>query len=125
MQPTKKNDISKKNSSSSIHVLTNNSLSKDQVFKDLTGKNTTVAVTKSAQILKLARESKSQKNYVLAIKRYNTLLVKFPKAKEIPYVYLDKSQMYRELGLVEQSELNLKKYKQLQAVNQIKSKKIK
>lgn len=49
------------------------------------------------------------KNYILALKHYNTVIVKFPKSAEVKFAFLAKAKLYREMGLVEQSELNLKR----------------
>lgn len=65
-----------------------------------------------SRILELARDAKWKRDYVTALKRYNTLIVKFPKAKkEVRQAYLDKAELYKEMGLLEQSKYNLEKAK--------------
>lgn len=49
------------------------------------------------------------KNYILALKHYNTVIVKFPKSAEVKSAFLAKAKLYREMGLQEQSELNLRR----------------
>ena len=53
------------------------------------------------------------KNYILALKHYNTVIVKYPKSPEVKFAFLAKAKLYRDMGLVEQSELNLRKANEL------------
>lgn len=84
-----------------------NPLSRQSLFEELTGQKI-VAQTAPAKILQFAREARYDKNYALAIKRYNILIKKYPKSKEIQAVYYDKSSMYTEMGLHEQARYNLR-----------------
>lgn len=47
------------------------------------------------------------KNYILALKHYNTVIIKHSKSKEVKSAFLAKAKLYAEMGLTEQSELNL------------------
>ena len=57
------------------------------------------------------------KNYILALKHYNTVIVKYPKSAEVKPAYMAKANLYREMGLTEQSELNVRRASE---INQIK-----
>lgn len=80
-------------------------------YEELTGKKPLTRKDAPKQILELARDAKWKKDYITAIKRYNTLIVKFPKAPEVRKAYLDKAQLYKEMGLKQQSQYNLEKAK--------------
>ncbi len=47
------------------------------------------------------------KNYILALKHYNTIIIKHNKSKEVKSAYLAKSKLYSEMGLKEQADRNL------------------
>lgn len=49
------------------------------------------------------------KNYILALKHYNTVILKHSKSKEVKSAYLAKSKLYAEMGLQDQSVHNLQK----------------
>lgn len=50
----------------------------------------------------------TKKDYILALKHYNTVIAKYPKAAEVRLTYLAKAKLYNEMGLAEQSQRNLK-----------------
>jgi GGDEF domain-containing protein len=77
--------------------------------------------------LQMARESRDQKNYVLAIKRYNYIIKNFAKTQQAAIALMDKSAMYQKMGFAEPATYNLKKSKIVSAValQQTKEKKIK
>jgi len=81
-------------------------LSRKTIYEELTG-HQIAAASAPAQILRFARVAKSEKNYALALRRYNTLIKKYPRAQEVRTAYYDKSAMYSEMGLMEQSKYNL------------------
>lgn len=90
----------------------NPALTQQNLYEELTGKKGASAKTAPARILELARDAKWKRDYVTALKRYNTLIVKFPKAKkEVRQAYLDKADLYKEMGLLQQSKYNLEKAK--------------
>lgn len=53
------------------------------------------------------------KNYILALKHYNTVIIKYSKSKEYKSAFLAKAKLYTEMGLKEQAELNFKLAHQL------------
>lgn len=50
----------------------------------------------------------TKKDYISALKHYNTIIVKYPKSQEYRLAYLAKAKLYNEMGLAEQAQLNLK-----------------
>jgi outer membrane protein assembly factor BamD (BamD/ComL family) len=89
-------------------------------IEKLTGR---VALTKTAlkpadKALMMARESRDQKNYVLAIKRYNYIIKNFAKTPQAAKALKDKSAIYTKMGFSKPAEYNLKKAKMLAVVPQ-------
>jgi hypothetical protein len=66
----------------------------------------TTSLRPSQKGLALAREAKNEKNYILAIKRYNFILKHFSRTSEAKAALLDKAQIYKEMGLDEQATYN-------------------
>lgn len=50
----------------------------------------------------------TNKNYILALKHYNTVIIKYAKSDDVKEAYLAKAQLYSEIGLNEQAQLNTK-----------------
>lgn len=48
----------------------------------------------------------ANKNYILALKHYNTVISKFPNTKEVRFAYIAKAKLYNEMGLRDQANLN-------------------
>lgn len=48
------------------------------------------------------------KNYILAIKQFNTVIQKYPRSKEVKLSFLAKSKLYKEMGLKEPASYNFK-----------------
>lgn len=46
------------------------------------------------------------KNYILAIKQFNTVVQKYPNSPEVKLSFLAKSKLYKEMGLSEPSSYN-------------------
>lgn len=67
--------------------------------------------------LALAREAKAEKNYILAIKRYNFILKYFSKSVEARQALMDKAQIYKEMGLEEQAQYNKIRAQKMVVVN--------
>jgi hypothetical protein len=89
-----------------------------ELYQQLTGRTTTaklpVKVVASAEkALMLARESRDSKNYILAIKRYNFILKYYSKTTQAKLALIDKSMLYKEMGLPEQAAYNQKKVSKL------------
>lgn len=86
-----------------------------QLMEELTG-NSQVKVTSSKSALKKMSPSEKHlfagldafgsKNYILALKHYNTIISKYPKTKEVRFAYIAKSKLYKEMGLREPAILN-------------------
>jgi uncharacterized membrane protein YcgQ (UPF0703/DUF1980 family) len=103
------------------HKLKNNQLhsltptTREQaLYEQLAGKNSTTTmtnkVTTSAEkALALARLSRSEKNYILAIKRYNFILKYYSKTKQAQLALADKASLYSEMNLSEPALHNRKK----------------
>ena len=68
-----------------------------------------VLKTPSAKALVMARESRDQKNYILAIKRYNYIIKNFSGHKEFALALLDKSALYQKMGFEKPAAYNLKR----------------
>lgn len=94
-------------------------------IEKLTGRSAIPKALKPAdRALQMARESRQQKNYVLAIKRYNYIIKNFAKTKQAEAALLDKSSIYKKMGFSKPSEYNLKKAKMISS-NQFSQGKIK
>jgi hypothetical protein len=102
----KKNNVSKP-----VKVEANKVLTQKSIYEELTGKKGLTSKQMPRRILELARDAKWRRDYVTALKRYNTLIVKYPKSAEVKEAYLDKAALYKEMGLMPQSKFNLQKAK--------------
>lgn len=87
----------------------NPALGQKSIYEELTGKKGASSKQASTRILEMARDARWKRDYVTALKRYNTIIVKYPKSKEVRQAYLDKAALYREMGLVQQSKYNMEK----------------
>lgn len=90
---------------------TNPALAQKSIYEELTGTKGLSAKQAPVRILEMARDAKWKRDYATALKRYNTIIVKYPKSKEVRQAYLDKADLYREMGLLQQSKYNLEKAK--------------
>lgn len=81
------------------------------IYEELTGKKALSPKQMPARVLEMARDARWKRDYVTALKRYNTIIVKFPKSKEVRQAYLDKAALYKEMGLLQQSKYNSEKAK--------------
>lgn len=84
------------------------------LYQQLTGQKTKTSTVDKTQAsaekaLMLARQSKKQKDYILAIKRYNFILKYYAKTPQAKMALIDKSDMYKEMGLPEQAAYNQKR----------------
>lgn len=84
-------------------------LAQKTIYEELTGNKVASSKQMAGRILELARDAKWKRDYITALKRYNTVIVKFPKSKEAREAYLDKAALYKEMGLIQQSKMNLEK----------------
>lgn len=86
------------------------------IIQELTGKVETTESIPSDEQLKnkplsvrhyyAGLRAVQNKNYVLAIKQFNTVVQKYPKSPEVKLSYLAKSKLYKEMGLSEPSSYN-------------------
>jgi hypothetical protein len=67
--------------------------------------------TRPAKALAFARQSRDQKKYILAIKRYNYIIKNYAGTKEYAMALFDKSAMYKKMGFEKPSSYNLNKAK--------------
>ena len=92
-----------------------------QLLEELTGKKATVATPSAAvktaptvqQVpsklhLNAGYQAFVKKDYILALKHYNTVLAKYPHSAEVRLTYMAKAKLYNEMGLVEPAQRNLK-----------------
>jgi hypothetical protein len=50
----------------------------------------------------------TRKDYIKALKHYNTVIVNHSNSPEVKSAYLAKAKLYQEMGLFEQAQLNVK-----------------
>lgn len=91
-------------------------LNEKSLIEELTGKKD-VAVTISSINLKKAplplqhyvagKKAAEQKNYILAIKHFNTVLKKYPQSAQVGPTLTAKAMVYQEMGLKSQASHNL------------------
>lgn len=63
----------------------------------------------ATKALALAKQSRHEKNYILAIKRYNFILKYYPRTPQAKAALMDKASMYKEMGLNDPYVYNQKK----------------
>lgn len=83
----------------------------EKLMEELSGrkksKPTTMTTSVSERHLYAGLEAFKYKNYILALKHYNTVILKHRKSKEVKSAYLAKAKLYTEMGLRDQAQLNL------------------
>lgn len=52
--------------------------------------------------------SAESKNYIMAIKHFNTVLKKYPRSAEVKSAFEAKAKVYKEMGLAEPASLNMR-----------------
>lgn len=89
---------------------------KDKLLEELTGKSNKKNI--SQQQLQQKNKSLSErhlmagmnafknKNYILALKHYNTVIIKYKNSAEVKSAYLQKEKLYNVMGLKEQAQRN-------------------
>ena len=92
-------------------------LSNDQtVIQELTGKAVSQVPPQeqlknkplSTQHYYAGVRAAESKNYILAIKHFNTVLKNYPRSNEVKLAFTSKAKVYKEMGLNEPAQLNLK-----------------
>lgn len=89
----------------------NPAIAQKSIYEELTGSKGMSSKQAPTRVLEMARDAKWKRDYVTALKRYNTIIVKYPKSKEVRQAYLDKAELYREMGLLQQAKYNSDKAK--------------
>ena len=91
-------------------------LSDKNLMEELTGKKTSsIPAAKDLRKAPLpvqhyfaGQRAATEKNYILAIKHFNTVIQKYPQSAQAPNALIAKAQIYKEMGLQPQAERNLK-----------------
>ncbi len=92
-------------------------LSNEQsLIKELTGKVASNTPTQeqlkskplSTQHYFAGVRAAESKNYIMAIKHYNTVLKKYPRSPEVKAAFAAKAKVYKEMGLSEPANLNMR-----------------
>ena len=117
-QSAKKNPLQQDHSRFPAHPFQLNSpLSSDQVvLQELTGKAVSQIPTQKQLKLKplstqhyfAGLRAAESKNYIMAIKHFNTVLKKFPHSPEVKPAFQAKAKVYTDMGLSEPADLNLR-----------------
>lgn len=90
---------------------------KDKLMEELTGRSSTKKSTTvqtpvkeplSKRHLLAGINAYKNKNYILALKHYNTVIIKHKNSAEVKLAYLEKVRLYNDMGLKEQAQRNSK-----------------
>ncbi|MGZ3726138.1 MAG: hypothetical protein ACXWQQ_10060 [Pseudobdellovibrio sp.] len=106
----------------SVFAAVENKKEEEKLLEELTGKKApapavTVAApsavkseekSMSRRLLDAGYYAYTQKEFIEALKYYNTIIVKYPNTPEVRLAYLGKVKLYNEMGLEEQAQRNLK-----------------
>lgn len=71
-------------------------------------------VAVSRKHLNAGFQAYTKKDYITALKHYNTIVVKHAKSPEVKSAYLAKAKLYQEMGLIEQAQYNVKLAQELE-----------
>ncbi len=100
--------------SASLFAAVENKKEEEKLMEELTGKKVVVAKPAAVIVKPMSRklldagfQAFTKKDFITALKYYNTIIVKYPKSNEIRLAYLGKVKLYTEMGLTEQAQLNL------------------
>jgi hypothetical protein len=86
----------------------------EKLWKELTGtsaieaKKPVAEASLSSRHLEAGRQAALKKDYITALKHYNTVIVRFQHSPEVSAAYQAKSELYQEMGLADQAALNSK-----------------
>ncbi|MBC7464509.1 MAG: hypothetical protein H7256_00830 [Bdellovibrio sp.] len=92
-------------------------LSEKNLVEELTGKKTAPVAAQpvnlknaplSVQHFAAGQRAMEQKNYILAIKHFNTVIKKYPMSAQVKPALVAKAKVYQEMGLQPQAQRNLK-----------------
>lgn len=86
-----------------------------KIMQELTGQKNAPELSAKDQKLPLStqhflagQKAALNKNYIVAIKHFNTVIKKYPASKDYQSALVAKSKIYQEMGLSEPAQLNLK-----------------
>lgn len=68
------------------------------------------------------KKAAQEKNYILAIKHFNTVLKKYPQSAQVTPALLAKAKVYQEMGLIPQAAHNMRMAQQKAQVKNTNSK---
>ncbi len=90
--------------------------SEKKILQELTGKPSSTLPTQaelknkplSTQHYYAGLRAAETKNYIMAIKHFNTVLKNYPQSKEVKLSFSAKAKVYNEMGLTEPANLNMR-----------------
>ena len=96
--------------------LKNSALNDQALTEELTGKKQVTQISStdlkkaplSLQHFIAGQKAAVRKNYILAIKHFNTVIQKYPQSSQVRLALLAKANIYKEMGLQPQADRNLK-----------------
>ncbi len=102
-------------------VLDKDWLSRASIYHELTGQKIN-SQQAGQKLIKMAELAQSEKNYILALKRYNAVIARFSNSKLAQTAYFGKADLYKKMGLVQQAQYNMRVAQQYKVVNKAKVK---
>lgn len=95
--------------------LSSHQIQDQKIMQELTGQKSVQELPAKNQKLPLSTQhflagqrAAFNKNYIVAIKHFNTVIKKYPTSKDYQSALIAKSKVYQEMGLSEPAQLNLK-----------------
>ncbi len=94
----------------------NSALSDEALTEELTGRKESLQISSSdlkksplpVQHFIAGQKAAASKNYILAIKHFNTVIQNYPQSNQVRPALLAKASVYKEMGLQPQAERNFK-----------------
>ena len=96
-------------------------LSRASIYQELTGQKID-SQQAGQKLIKMAELAQVEKNYILALKRYNTVIARFSNSKLAQAAYFGKADLYKKMGLAQQSQYNLRVAREYKITNKDKDK---
>ena len=103
-------------STTPVNSMKSSALSEKSLTEELTGKKSVTQISPATNLKKAplpvqhyfaGQRAAEQKNYIMAIKHYNTVLKKYPRSNQVKLALLAKAKVYKEMGLQTQAVHNL------------------
>ena len=100
-----------------IEPTKSSALNDKKLMEELTGKKSAPVAAPapnlknaplSVQHFAAGQRAMEQKNYILAIKHFNTVIKKYPMSAQVKPALVAKAKVYQEMGLQPQAQRNLK-----------------